>query len=104
MLPPELLEIELPPDLVAKIDKFNQDFLKLAMEIAKRDINASVTLGLSEEVAELLATGSIRRVQEVSQCGLILAKLRFNDLKFWTDVFNGKMDNNDVVHRILTEG
>ncbi len=96
-------DIELPVDLIVRGQKLNTDYLMYVRDVARRDPVAAVSLGLSNEMVEIFEKIELRKLVEIASCGILLTKIRFNDVDFWQSVSDGTIDCNSITHRLLIE-
>lgn len=97
-------EIELSTELSERVNEVNVKYLMLLRDISKRDLSASMTLGLSNGVIDIFSACPVRKLLEISSAGILIPKLRFDNEKFWKSVSDGAVDANDIVHNLLKEG
>jgi len=96
-----------PDQLLEEIREANMAYLMLAQHMLRADrAQGLYRLGLSEEVANLIAALTPGQLMKVAGGNLLMCRFRFDDEMVWSLLTtNGKVDNTNGLHaNILMAG
>lgn len=96
-----MIGFEINDSLCGRIEELNRQYLTLIRDIAMSDPTADFTLGFSRELIELLSSLKMPEIIRISKCGVLLAKIRVDDAKFWSKVQTSENDTHDLLHALL---
>lgn len=87
---------------LARIRNFNAEYLSFAQELARNSTAAAPTLGLPQEIADILTRVPLSRFQPLIGSNMLIARLRVTDPSIWKKVAEGSLDQNQLLHAFLT--
>ncbi|HEY0845205.1 MAG TPA: flagellar transcriptional regulator FlhD [Noviherbaspirillum sp.] len=84
----------MPNDYLSEIRDVNLSYLMIAQQMIRHDrAEAIFRLGISGEIADLLASMSNAQVLKMASCNVMLSRFRFNDTAILSTLLRDKATN-----------
>lgn len=84
-------------DYLSEIRDVNLSYLMIAVQLIRHDrAEAIFRLGISGEIADLLASMSNGQIMKLAGCNMMLSRFRFDDNAILSTLLNNKNENASV--------
>lgn len=93
--------IELPAQIVQRIETINRGYLQLIKEICDIDPCAPAIVGIPDNLVDLIRKTRMSTLSRLARCGYLLPCLSVDDTAFWKRVSDGDELETDTLEQFL---